>query len=460
MPGHNELPTLAGSNLNATMSKNSLTVTTGPCTSDIVLESMEEYVGCIENVDQQHLFEEGLLQQAARQRKIAMEHGLSEAEAALIRLQMTTLSKGVLAGGSDADGIRSTIENTLSAKIASTQLNDILEQVCGAGDPLRTAQSHGSSCNITMKRPLSVDFCDGVVLPMDTTLPTSLPGNALVASRQRKSARSLVDIAAEDDAYQEEKEDYLTIDEGAIYECAICNDSCSPDVPSRSSNDLHTRKPIFCRMPCCQPIGDFPNDEPQGGKHDNFKVCTACMPVLTVATKDGTSRVGRCPRCREWVSLLTLHSTSASTVVRKLGSSGKCETCQQVKWPLVVDEPATCDACFLAQETSPLIYECEDCHQPQPVQSTLYRSQRCPKTFGRDSFPCNKCERSTHWRLLSDQLPLIPANDIPECWGDELCLELARTRVQIARQGIAKLDFPGRNAMVELAKNEAGCSIM
>jgi hypothetical protein len=55
---------------------------------DVVLDSIDTCVGCVEGVDMQHRFEEGLRQQAVQQREIAAEHGLSEAEAAMIRLHM------------------------------------------------------------------------------------------------------------------------------------------------------------------------------------------------------------------------------------------------------------------------------------------------------------------------------------------------------------------------------------
>jgi len=394
---------------------------------DMVLESMEECVGFCDGIDEQQIFEEGLRKQAAHQRQIATKHGLSEAETALIRLQMIDAT---VAGSAAAEGILSAVEN----------MDDILEQVCGA------------SSNIVNSTSLTIDLCDGVVLPMDTTLPTSLPGNEFVDSKQGKSARSLVDVAAEDDAIQEcENGDALynlTADE-----CAICNDF-SATYGNISPKD-GSRKPVFCQLPCCE-ISN--NEEPQGGKYSNFKVCTACILVLTVATQDGLFRVGRCPRCREWISILTLHSASDSMIVRTLQRSGKCESCLQIKTPLVIEDPATCDACFLGKETS-LTYECEECHEAQVIQSTMYRSQLTSKSFGNEMCPCNNCQKSTHWRIQYDQLPFIPANDVPEEWGDDFFLELARTRVHAARQGIAELELLGRNALGQKAK-EQSCIIM
>jgi hypothetical protein len=575
------------SDFNTSRSNNIITTTTNcqststSTSTDIVLESMEECVGCIEGINAQHTFEESLRKQAIHQRQIATEQGLSEAEAALIRLQMididATTVTSVAVASSAVDGIRSAMENALSTNTISSQLDDILEQVCGVQDSTASGcydgtckitvagGSSGISCGIMDNDPLPADLCEGIVLPMDTTLPTSLPGNYLVESKQGKItrslvdvaaeddqeedltidvmdttlptslpgnylggskqgtitrslvdvaaeddviqetdqeedlttdvmdttlptslpgkylgetkqgkiARSLVDVAAEDDALQEtDKEEDLTIDVGAFHECAICNDSAvtcdingdentgpsknSPLVGSTKSTST-MRKPVFCRLPCCEIGSNYDTESSHTRKHSNFNVCTACILVLTVATKDGANRVGRCPRCRQWISILTLHSTSASIEVRKLESTGKCEGCLKVTSPLIVEEPATCDACFLAGETS-LTYECKECHQPQTIQSTLYRSQPSAKTFGKEMSPCNNCEKPTHWRILHDQLSFIPANDVPEEWGDDF-LELARIRVQTARQGIAKLNLIGHNAQVQLA-NDTNCAVM
>lgn len=377
---------------------------------DVVLESMDECVGCLDGIGKQHHFEESLSDQAARQRQIAVEHGLSEAEATLIRLQM--LDAG-------ADGVRSAVQKTLTSVLCGQQDDSV------------------------------PDFFDFVVNPMDTTLPTSLPGDALVESRQGKSARSLVDVAGETEGIGSNNEMKAKVDKSA-QECAICNDSCTlnnGDPNTRSLTSLSTRMPTFCYLPCCH------TEE----SNDNFKICTACMLVLTVVTNDGASRVGRCPRCRTWIAVNTLHSTSAVMDVRTMNTSGKCESCLRITTPLITENPAICDACFLGREV-PLIYECEECHQSKTIHSTMYRSQHTPTSVGSEMWPCDTCEKSTHWTIRFEQLTLIPAGDIPEEWG-HIALELARTRVKKARQGIAKLDLLGRNAQGMRTKDDR-CVVM
>ncbi|KAL3923849.1 MAG: hypothetical protein SGILL_001408 [Bacillariaceae sp.] len=405
-----------------TIDSNVITATTmmplHPVQCDMVFESMDECVGCLDGVGEQHTFEECMKVQAARQREIAVEHGLSEAEATLIRLQMIDDAN---------DGIRTAVESTLT----NITTNPLL--LCGSG-------------NISNEDDSTISqLCEGVVNPIDTTVPTSLPIEVLDDSLQGgHSTRSLVDAAAETETIHE---NFATLD-ASVRECAICNDSSggadNGDLSSRSvSSSASLRKPTFCRFPCCE-VSDY---------SENCNVCTACMLVLTVATKDGVSRVGRCPRCRSWISVNTLHSTSAVMDVSKLEASGKCETCLQMKQPLISENPSICDACFLGKEV-PLDYECEECHQYQTIESTMYRSQPTATSVGNEMWPCNTCQKSTHWKIQFEQLSLIPGGDFPEEWGNDF-LELARRRVQKTRQGIARLDV----AEGTPTKND-GCVVM
>ena len=362
---------------------------------DVVLDSIDTCVGCVEGVDMQHQFEEGLREQAVQQRKIAQEHGLSEAEAAMIRLQML-----------DGD----------STAVTSTLPELDMMNLCGNDDT-------------TDDRP-----CTGVVSPKDTSIETDQPADVLLlVDSTAKSRRSLMDVE-EADAVNGEKK---TPNDR---QCAICKDT----------EYATTKKPAvaFSRLPCCE----------EESSTTNFDICAACMLVLTIATTDGASRVGHCPSCRSWIALMTLHSPKEchDMSVRKLETPGKCESCLQMKDTLIEHDPPTCDACFLGK-ASPLLYECEECHETQNIPHTLYRCQPAANTFGNEMSACNRCQKSTHWRLVSTQLPHIPAGDVPTEWGID-SLELARKRVQNARQGIAKLDLLGRDATGEV--KEEGCYIL
>lgn len=396
--------------------------TASECEAMVLEAAVDDCVGCMDGVDGQQTFEERFQHQAAAQRQIALQHGLSEAEATLIRLQMmdtvTTTSYPTATSSSSPSSAAAVMMDTTLLPQLEAMLN-----VCGPDDSM-------------------ADLCDGVVLPMDTTLPTSLPGDALVDVRLTKTARNLVDAMAESPAADKTTMQSLTTTSSSltrdeyIQECAICNDSVMAAAATTGR-----RKPTFCSFPCCEEASTTTtmDEDAKQNNNSNVQVCTACMLVLTVATKDGTARVGRCPRCRVWIAVETLHSTRAELVVRKLETSGTCQSCLHVTTHLLEDDPATCDACFLGQHV-PLMYECEECHRPQEIAHTLYRCQPTSQSYGNEMSPCHHCQKSSHWRIRYDQLPLIPANDVPEEWGGDDFLDLARAKVQRARQGIAQLD--------------------
>jgi hypothetical protein len=348
---------------------------------DTALDTIDSCVGCVEGIDMQHEFEEGLKQQAMLQRNIAAAHGLSEAEAAMIRLQILGVnSTGIRDIGSQLPGF------------------DVLTNVCGGTDNARGGD----------------DLCPGLVSPTDTTVPA-------VEAMQR-SQLSLMDVAAEEEMINRQTmmvgdngmNSLVDIAEGsADKQCEICLDISEP---------ISSRRITFCHFPCCVTTSN---------------VCAACILVLTTATTDGTARVGRCPRCRSWIVATTLHSPNAGMAIRALDIRGHCTSCGEEDNILV--EPDTCDACFVGKQT-PLLYECQECQETQTIPCPLYRHQTTADSFGDKTHECSKCQTSTHWKICESQLTMISAGDIPTEWGDDY-LQLARQRVQYARQGIAKLQM-------------------
>ena len=387
------------------------------CETMLLEATVDDCVGCMDGVDVQTNFEAQQTQPLEDvQRQIAIQHGLSEAEAALIRFQIIGAAA---AAGSAPGGTTTNPSIQSSKKTASTALMprfDAMLNVCGNDDSV------------------SESLCEGVVLPIDTTLPTSLP----------MGRRSLVDVIeptittpggpsntkTEDGA---PKTQNATVTTGP--ECVICDASASMDGRTSGTTAL-VGMPTFCKLPCCESsLSSSSGGSSNDGGQSIVNVCTACILVLTVATKDGKSRIGRCPRCRTWISATTLHSTRTELEVEKLDMTpGTCQSCQLFKSPIVED--GTCDACFLGKH-APLMYECEECHNSQEIDHALYRCQTTPQSFGNEMSPCSSCQKSTHWRLVYDNLPSIPANDVPEEWGDDTFLELARAKVQKARRGIA-----------------------
>lgn len=371
-----------------------------------VLETIDSCVGCVEGVDRQHRFEEGLNQQSLHQRQVAEEHGLSQAEAAMIRMQISSENGG---------GITKMIGSTLPDI-------DIL--------------------NFLGCEELNDPACGGLVSPTDTTIEDS--GDRLLDTDH--SSRSLVDVAALEDPSIRAKP--LT-----KLQCAICFDEAGIEGDDSGENVVSNRI-RFVYFPCCEPA----DDDSSHHSANAMNVCTSCILVLTTATTDGSSRVGRCPRCRGWIAASTLHSPNVGLTIRTLeGCEGQCGVCMEAHKPLVEQNPPTCDACFLGKRC-PLAYECKDCHSVQTIHHPIYRYQETADSFGNKTWECEgKCKKPTNWKICKDQLSLIPAGDVPATWGDD-CLQLARARVKEARRGIAQFDLFGKQH--GHGANDEGCTIL
>lgn len=140
----------------------------------------------------------------------------------------------------------------------------------------------------------------------------------------------------------------------------------------------------FAHMPCCQVGPDL---------------CSACIVLLCSPTTDGLSRVGRCPRCCEWLIVSMLDSSVTIDIVKE---GGHCDVCNQKKEHLV-ENGKVCDACFLGKSRA-LVYECKECHGHQRIPHPMYRYQSSVTTFGDVSWACQLgCQKFTSWKILPDQ---------------------------------------------------------
>ena len=85
--------------------------------------------------------------------------------------------------------------------------------------------------------------------------------------------------------------------------CAICLDGKENDDKSKSMNGNSV---TFAHLPCC---GSYGREE-----SSLIKICTVCILLLTLPNSDGSERIGRCPRCRSWI---TVKSNAVSTGTSK-----------------------------------------------------------------------------------------------------------------------------------------------
>eukprot|EP00401_Gymnodinium_catenatum_P069646 CAMPEP_0117583738 /NCGR_PEP_ID=MMETSP0784-20121206/67193_1 /TAXON_ID=39447 /ORGANISM="" /LENGTH=157 /DNA_ID=CAMNT_0005384481 /DNA_START=218 /DNA_END=691 /DNA_ORIENTATION=+ len=134
--------------------------------------------------------------------------------------------------------------------------------------------------------------------------------------------------------------------------------------------------------------------------------------------------VGTCPRCRGRLAI------EDGAVVVPPPNIGRCRMCCQNGKQLV--HANLCEAC-LAGSRNPLRYICERCQLVQRIPHPMYKYQPTPVEYCNSSWACHqRCGDFTRWRILPDDLHLVPAADRPESWGTEDWFEEVR---RIRRQG-------------------------
>lgn len=346
------------------------------CDADLVLETIDSCVACAEGVQSQHDFEErGSL---SRAKVSSAEHGLTDAEAAWIRLQVAEETKKKNVEGEPNEDEH---EHDALASIMQMQL-----------PPIDTLNLCGNDEFDDDHAARQVNTNNRNVLSIQKTSPTSSKTTDATAS---SPTPSLLQVS-----------------------CAICFDEAGGTTPESPHSTV-----TFCHLPCC-------------GSDEKQEICTSCILLLTHPTSDRGARVGRCPRCRAWIAVQTDSPTGLVTDVQAVQSEGQCQVCNQHKAVLVENDENVCDACFLGRRR-PLIYECEQCHATQKIPHPMYRYQPKVDAFGKTSWACQGlCQNFTMWRILPEQLRLIPPGDTPEEWGDDY-LQIARDRIKEAREGFS-----------------------
>lgn len=156
----------------------------------------------------------------------------------------------------------------------------------------------------------------------------------------------------------------------------------------------------FAYLPCCGAEGKE--------ERSTTKICESCIYVLCTPTMDGSTRIGRCPRCRSWIAVTPTDDndshdkTKGGIIIEAVSSAGKCRVCNQVKSHLV-EHGEVCDACFLGMGC-PLVYSCKECGGQQRIPHPMYRYQPSVGDFGTTSWACHgRCQNFTMWRILADQ---------------------------------------------------------
>ena len=190
--------------------------------------------------------------------------------------------------------------------------------------------------------------------------------------------------------------------------CAVCFESPlaedDDDAPSRDG-----AAGVRARMPCCD-----------RGEGATTAVCARCVEVIC---SQGPGGVGRCPRCRAYVTVARAPDPDRPqprVVVTLADARGTCVTCRQQRELILHLDPrgrGQCDACALGAR-HPLLYECARCGGVQRIPHPMWRYQPTPDAFGDVTWACHvACGDYTTWRVHPDEAGNVPLADAPERWG-------------------------------------------
>jgi hypothetical protein len=171
------------------------------------------------------------------------------------------------------------------------------------------------------------------------------------------------------------------VDENQEIACAICMES----------------KRHLCILPCCHKA------------QSSVQFCTLCIEELCSRSAIDTFA---CPTCRSYVRLE--HGKLAIK-----NNVGTCTICRSVNY-MANSNPQMCHSCLQRRSIlSHLRYECEQCHGLQHIPRPMWRYQMTTSSFTRPAdWTCHQgCGTRTHWRLLEEDVHLVPEEDRPSSWN-------------------------------------------
>mmetsp|Transcript_32413 Transcript_32413/g.36807 ORF Transcript_32413/g.36807 Transcript_32413/m.36807 type:complete len:201 (-) Transcript_32413:355-957(-) len=145
----------------------------------------------------------------------------------------------------------------------------------------------------------------------------------------------------------------------------------------------------------------------------SVRFCLRCLE-LVCRLSPFEENIAHCPRCRRLVRVEDGIVRAAQLPQRR----GRCRMCCQIH---VLVNQYYCSACQQGTESGPLRYECQECHGIQRIHHPMYRYQEAHDRFAAGStWACHVgCEDQRRWRIVSQDVHRISADDIPPSWNIE-----------------------------------------
>ena len=150
----------------------------------------------------------------------------------------------------------------------------------------------------------------------------------------------------------------------------------------------------LCTLPCCYK------------ENSSVQFCLRCIDYLC---SQSTIGVGCCPNCRSFIE-------NDSGVIRIKKNVGKCSVCEQAQ---LMAHHNMCEGCLNHRNIfSFMRYECEECCGLQRIPFPMWRYQLTTSFFTRRAkWLCCSCGKYTAWRLLPQDVHLVPVQDRPLTWN-------------------------------------------
>jgi len=122
--------------------------------------------------------------------------------------------------------------------------------------------------------------------------------------------------------------------------------------------------------------------------------------------------IGTCPRCRERLQI------KQGSILIPPPNIGRCVMCSH-KCKELFRGTKLCKDCFEGVE-NPYRYLCKQCHRVQRIYHPMYKYQSTPTEHGNVTWACHRgCRNYTNWRIVPEDIRLIPIVKRPESWGNE-----------------------------------------